>query len=669
MKNAITSSKTCFKCGEVKLLDLGLARLQYVEFEASDITGTGQTMGTADYISPEQVTDSSKVDVRSDLYALGATLFKLLTGRAPFADDKFSTAFAKMTAHVSATPPSLRKLRREVPVELERLVESMLSKRPEDRPKCPDIVAEKLGPYCHGSNLTALIQRAKSKTITPNAPKAPSPVDNKTRTESFWHRPIKFYIGVASGFLGLLIGLSLGIIITITNRDGTKTTVTVPDGSKVEITETGSAPKSSMMQAMSPSPTQDKASAKRISVPLQFALLVQRESSKRAPFIADKELERMLEQLPRTNSSAVVKSDRNKFVRIGESPSEGAPISAWNNGEQYALVATEPQYSIPWEDIVGRVLESDFSVGVDQTESTLSLKFDESLGAKMKSLSSAGIGLQLAIIVDDTIVQAPRINSEIGSTVKITGRFSASQLQNMRQYLNLSQATTANQITTVTVPVESVEVQSYDVEFGIVLDALASALNEKRTAIVQRAVLEAMVNKIATSRGWRSESNAPLKRAIAVAWPFRSIQSVERTLPKELIWLRDEMDTPWTVHVSRDLLLADIRSLTEGWTGVKGGLDSLLERLKKEPEGPKIDIERDLLSRMGDQMIFFSPSEAFAIEMEDVTGLEELAQRWSSLGDGSPKLIGKHLFFGPRKYLEAATTRYEAMLLDKPSPK
>ncbi len=132
------------RAGEVKLLDLGIARFHYGDPDRAEITGTGQAMGTADYIAPEQVTDSRSVDIRADIYALGCTLMKLLTGSAPFAGEKYQTPFAKMTAHVSVTPPRLTDLLPNVPKELASLVDSMLQKDPARRPQTPMDVAQKL---------------------------------------------------------------------------------------------------------------------------------------------------------------------------------------------------------------------------------------------------------------------------------------------------------------------------------------------------------------------------------------------------------------------------------------------------------------------------------------------------------------------------------------------
>jgi serine/threonine-protein kinase len=70
--------------GRVKLVDLGLAR-QTDPGQEADLTVTGTTLGTFDYISPEQARDPRNVDVRSDIYSLGCTLFHMLTGRPPYA--------------------------------------------------------------------------------------------------------------------------------------------------------------------------------------------------------------------------------------------------------------------------------------------------------------------------------------------------------------------------------------------------------------------------------------------------------------------------------------------------------------------------------------------------------------------------------------------------------
>ena len=70
--------------GQVKILDLGLARLHMGNLP--ELTSTGQMMGTLDYIAPEQTGDAHDVDIRADIFSLGATLYKLLTGVTPYSD-------------------------------------------------------------------------------------------------------------------------------------------------------------------------------------------------------------------------------------------------------------------------------------------------------------------------------------------------------------------------------------------------------------------------------------------------------------------------------------------------------------------------------------------------------------------------------------------------------
>ncbi|MFN9917518.1 MAG: serine/threonine protein kinase, partial [Pirellulaceae bacterium] len=70
--------------GVVKIMDMGLVRLSEDDEERTAVTRAGQVMGTPDYMSPEQGWNTATVDIRSDIYSLGCTLFRLLTGKVPF---------------------------------------------------------------------------------------------------------------------------------------------------------------------------------------------------------------------------------------------------------------------------------------------------------------------------------------------------------------------------------------------------------------------------------------------------------------------------------------------------------------------------------------------------------------------------------------------------------
>jgi serine/threonine protein kinase len=118
--------------GNVKLIDMGLAR-DFMQ-ASGDATKTNVTLGTLDYISPEQASDPRLVDVRSDIYSLGCTLYHALTGRPPFPE---GTDLQKLLSHHSETAPNPRDLVPDVPVEIADLVVAMMAKRASDRPQSP----------------------------------------------------------------------------------------------------------------------------------------------------------------------------------------------------------------------------------------------------------------------------------------------------------------------------------------------------------------------------------------------------------------------------------------------------------------------------------------------------------------------------------------------------
>jgi len=132
------------KEGEAKLIDLGLARISYSALDGgpgfehyipNDITASGVTLGTFDYISPEQARDPRNVDTRSDIYSLGCTLFYLLTGHPPFPQ---GTPLQKLLQHQSDNPMDVSLSRIDVPDSLNRILTRTMMKNPDERYAQPE---------------------------------------------------------------------------------------------------------------------------------------------------------------------------------------------------------------------------------------------------------------------------------------------------------------------------------------------------------------------------------------------------------------------------------------------------------------------------------------------------------------------------------------------------
>jgi serine/threonine-protein kinase len=126
--------------GRARIVDMGLARLHQMAGDR-DLTISGMTLGTFDYISPEQARDPRAADVRSDLYSLGCTLFFMLAGRPPFAE---GTMVQKLLQHQQDPPPPITALRPDVPERLATILARLMAKDPRDRYQRPAVLAADL---------------------------------------------------------------------------------------------------------------------------------------------------------------------------------------------------------------------------------------------------------------------------------------------------------------------------------------------------------------------------------------------------------------------------------------------------------------------------------------------------------------------------------------------
>ena len=117
--------------GRLRITNLLLAKIgEQSALQAEELTTMGESMGSLDYMPPEQAADARKVDPRSDIYSLGCTLFHLLLGRPPFVA---KGPMQKILAHKQTPPPSLVAVHADKPARLDAIFQKMLAKDPAAR--------------------------------------------------------------------------------------------------------------------------------------------------------------------------------------------------------------------------------------------------------------------------------------------------------------------------------------------------------------------------------------------------------------------------------------------------------------------------------------------------------------------------------------------------------
>jgi serine/threonine protein kinase len=161
--NIIVSGDSIDRRPRVRILDLGLGRFTGQFGQGDDLTRDGHTVGTLDYMAPEQLQDNRLVDIRSDIYSLGCTLFEALTGRQPFDGKDLGE---RMLAKLTGTPRPIEEFRADAPAELRALVIQMMSRAPEGRPAVPQSVAEALRAFSIREQVKSGLRAKKSQSET-----------------------------------------------------------------------------------------------------------------------------------------------------------------------------------------------------------------------------------------------------------------------------------------------------------------------------------------------------------------------------------------------------------------------------------------------------------------------------------------------------------------------
>ncbi|MGF1579175.1 MAG: serine/threonine protein kinase [Gemmataceae bacterium] len=173
----------------VKVVDFGLARLQAPGDEPEDGVGTiftrGNTvMGTPDFLSPEQARSLHDVDIRSDLYSLGCTMYYLLAGDVPFPG---GTSLEKMIRQTSEDPVPLEHVRTDISPQVSAIVRRLMAKDRNHRFQTPAELMQALLPFCAGSSPALPLHniakevRTRSNDTNPDV-SSPTPKPNLAHT-------------------------------------------------------------------------------------------------------------------------------------------------------------------------------------------------------------------------------------------------------------------------------------------------------------------------------------------------------------------------------------------------------------------------------------------------------------------------------------------------------
>jgi serine/threonine protein kinase len=202
------------KDGKVKLTDFGIAK----DLDRTALTSANYTVGTAAYMSPEQCRGEADIDHRTDLYSLGVVLFELIAGRRPFEAD---SPVQMLMKHLRAKPPRVREFAPDVPAELDSLIDQLLEKKRDHRPRDAKTVAQTLErileQYREGKSLAADAVKQLTRTSSDedkSAARAILTTRERKSSRRRWSRKQKEKLFTALG-LSFMLMLIVGLVAYI----------------------------------------------------------------------------------------------------------------------------------------------------------------------------------------------------------------------------------------------------------------------------------------------------------------------------------------------------------------------------------------------------------------------------------------------------------------------
>ncbi|MGB7589459.1 MAG: serine/threonine-protein kinase [Solirubrobacterales bacterium] len=354
----------------VYLTDFGLTKSTA---STSQMTRTGQWLGTVDYVPPEQI-EGGHLDARSDVYALGCVLYECLAGRVPFARD---SEVARLFAHVKDPPPQLSAQRPDLPKALDEVIERAMSKAPEDRYPSAGDLGRALAAAARGTSDVEDERSVASGEAAPGATRIAATREHTAPATAIRPAATEELPSPATGLRGLIgqkrvwipaltaIGL-LGIVLAVVIASGGGGPGPGPEpGPTPAITEPEPEPEPALEPEPAPEPESTTGNEPITDLKAHFSLLVQgryeeaaadltqysmEEAGGRATWIRQEEED----QLQSANLDAFVSQyteDGTAIVQVRRLHTEALNSGCNNFAGLYSMVRSGSRWLIAYSDL------------------------------------------------------------------------------------------------------------------------------------------------------------------------------------------------------------------------------------------------------------------------------------------------------------------------------